>query len=503
MAIKLKFGHKAFNPNFWHVIKELKNENRRFITLIGGSSSGKSYSVAQAISIVASMLEGSNTLVLRKVSATIDDSIYKSFKESITNLGLDQFFTFQSKKIICSSGAVIIFKGLDDSEKIKGIESFKRVVMDELTEFDFEDYKQIRKRLRGVKGQQIIAMFNPVSKNSFVKQKIFDVQTKNVLSSNLLDAGSELGIHVDNKYTSVVEKWEGNLIQVDGVEYPSNFVVIKSTYLNNFWVVGSPCGEFGFNDIQVIADFEHDKKTDYDFYRIYALAEWGNLSKGGEAYKDFKVANNTTNKAYNKDLPLHISFDENVNPYLSLSVFQGEKKDAWQIDEFAMEHPKNTLLDVLKAFTDKYETNGNTLYLYGDRTSLKADAKLQKGINFFTIIEEYLRKKGFSVTRRLPNKNPSVALRIQFMNALFRGGVKGCSFAIDDSCIKTIDDFESVKEASDGTKDKKKIKHPVTKIVYEPYGHLSDVADYFICEYFKKEFIQFGGGRQGRRVMRR
>lgn len=67
-------------------------------------------------------------------------------------------------------GSYITFKGLDDSEKIKGLESYKYVVCEELSEFKEEDFKQIKKRLRGRKGQKIISMFNPIEEECWTKK---------------------------------------------------------------------------------------------------------------------------------------------------------------------------------------------------------------------------------------------------------------------------------------------------------------------------------------------
>lgn len=494
--VKLKFNWKLFNPNFHHLEKELRNIHRRFIWCYGGSSSAKSYSVAQAIIIIASLIEGSDTLVFRKVSATIDETIYKDFKNIIYSLNLEHFFIIQAKKIKCINGAQIVFKGLDDPEKIKGISSFKRVVLEEVSEFDFADFKQIRKRLRGMAGQQIICMFNPIDKEHWIKKKVFDNEERNELSNSLVDHNGILRLNIDEKYTHVTEKWEGGEVKVKGKVYPPNFVVIKSTYLNNFWVVGSPCGKFGFEDIQTIADFELDKKTDYNFFSIYALGNWGKLNRGGEFYKSFKAENNVQDNEYSLELPLHISFDENTNPYVSLSVYQGEGLATWKIDEICLEHPRNTLRHALKAFVKKYRDHNKKIFIYGDRTSLKADAKLEKGQNFFTIVEDYLEDHDYSYTRRLPTKNPNPHDRGEFINDIFAFNIPGVSYYVSSKCPKTIDDYESVKEASDGTKHKEKTKHPVTKITYEKYGHLTDTDDYFLCEYYKEQYNKYTGRKK-------
>ena len=79
--IKLTFNYKKFNPNFHHLEKEFRDVYRRFIWLYGGSSSAKTYSVAQAVLIIGCLIEKSDTLVFRKVSSTIDESIYKMFRD--------------------------------------------------------------------------------------------------------------------------------------------------------------------------------------------------------------------------------------------------------------------------------------------------------------------------------------------------------------------------------------------------------------------------------------
>ena len=104
------------------------------------------------------MLSGSteNALILRKYAVDIRDSIYADFKEVITEWGLENYFLLQQNFIMCkTSGAYARFRGLDDSEKIKGIKGFKRVILEEVSQFDEVDFKQIRKRLRGAAGQQI------------------------------------------------------------------------------------------------------------------------------------------------------------------------------------------------------------------------------------------------------------------------------------------------------------------------------------------------------------
>ena len=63
-------NYKKLNPNGFYLLKYLNDETIRFIILYGGSSSGKSYSVAQTI-LIQTLQDGENTLVMRKVGASI------------------------------------------------------------------------------------------------------------------------------------------------------------------------------------------------------------------------------------------------------------------------------------------------------------------------------------------------------------------------------------------------------------------------------------------------
>lgn len=494
-AKSIIFSRRLFNPNFYHLLTEMRNVSRRFLFAYGGSSSAKSYSIAQAILLYCCLIEGSDTLVFRKVSNTIEKTIFKDFKTIIHSLGLDDYFEIQRLRIKCYNGSVIDFSGIDDPEKIKGISSYKRVFLEEISEFDFADFKQVRKRLRGMEGQQIIAAFNPIDIDHWLKVDVFDKQVENrlpvFLDKNQTTTISPKFSDLGKDYTTITEKWEGDPVVVDGVTYPPNFVVMKSTYKNNFWVSGSPCGTFGYYDVQTIADFEHDRVNDFDFYNIYALGNWGKLNKGGEFYKGFTTTRHTAKVSYNPEKSLHLTFDENVNPYMTLDIHQGYDLRVEQIDEICLPDPRNTLGETLKEFKLNYPPNGNTVYIYGDSTSKKADVKLEKGKNFYTLIENELRGSGYNVVNRVAKTNPNVEVRGNWINKIFSEGLDGIEIIIGDNCTKTISDYSYLKTASDGTKHKEKAKHPVTKVPYEKYGHNTDANDYFYCVYFSKSFDRY------------
>jgi phage terminase large subunit len=460
--IKFDFNPKIFNNIYWHLKKAFENPLIRFIWCFGGSSAAKTYSTVQIV--ITSMMENrdENTMVLRKFAVDIKDSIFSDFVGVIKSWGLSDHFVIQQNFILCKlTGSYIRFRGLDDSEKIKGLANFKRVILEETSQFEETDLKQIRKRLRGKVGQQIIGIFNPIDEMHWIKTKIFDLE--------------EL-IEIETDISGMWVNAQGNLI------------VMKTNYLDNKYIVGP-----NFVDQHTIDDFEKDKINDFEYYRVYGLGDWGKIRTGGEFWKKFVHANQVNNAVWNKDIPISLSWDENVNPYLTCSVWQIHGKHAQQIDEIFLEDPRNRVKEVCAEFAKRYpvhEVRG--LFIYGDRTSLKADTKLEKGENFFTMITDQL--KAYKPILRLQSKNPSVVQSGGFINEIYEGQSKsGITIHISDKCKKSIFDYQYALEDSDGTMLKSKKKNPVTKVTYEEFGHASDAKRYIITTAFAADYENYLG----------
>lgn len=478
----VNFSSKLFNPLYWHLRKYMADPTIRYIFVYGGSSAAKTYTVVQRV-LVDSIEEKDRYMVVRKYGSDIEDSIYADFTGIISDWDMSSMFTSIKNRIGSIFGGYVRFRGLDNSEKIKGIARFRRVILEEMTQFSHEDFKQIRKRLRGRPGQQIIGLWNPVSEEHWIKKKVLDNME-----------WEDLPKHIEGRKFS--ELSDESFVKRNK---SGNAILIRTTYKDNYWITGHPSGKIGYRDEHVIADFEEDKKFDYAYYRVYALGEWGKLDTGAEFYKNFDVSINVAPVKYDPALPLHLSFDENVNPYLGVTIWQARDNDVYCIDEVAMEAPKNNLDYVLTEIKRRYSTHRSGVIVYGDATSRKADAKLQKGHNFFTIITAGL--SAYNPSTRVPLSNPSLLIRGMFINQLFQGRFAGYSVTIGEHCKKTIEDIRYVKEASDGTKLKEKEKDTRTGVTFEKYSHLSDTMDYFLCFYFNSKYNEFQhGDSTGKRI---
>lgn len=487
-TLKIDFNPDLFNNVYWHLRQAFNNVLIRFIWLYGGSSASKTYSLVQLQ--IVEMLESptANALVLRKFHVDIKDSIYADFKGIITDWGLTQYFIIQQDYIRCKvTGAYVRFRGLDDSEKIKGITRFKRVILEEISQFDEVDLKQIRKRLRGMAGQQIIGIFNPISEDHWIKKNIFDLE-------QLVERGTDIYCPEAHHNIPVSGMW---------VNESGNLVILKTNYLDNVYIVGrweNGVQTGGFVDQHVIDDFEKDKLTDFNYYQIYGLGEWGKLRVGGEFWKDFNSNIHTGKTQWDEALPLHITWDENVNPYLTCLIWQiiPQKigKKAIQIDEICLEDPRNRVQHVCNEFVNRYPSGRvKGLFLYGDRTSIKEDTKLEKGENFFTKIIQHL--KIYSPNLRIQNVNPSVVQSGGFVNQVYAGNIDSLSIEINEKCKKSRYDYQYALEDSDGTLKKTKKTNPITKVGYEEFGHPSDAKRYFMTVAFATEYEAYlRGGKK-------
>ena len=500
----MEINPKKLNPVGFHLMKLMQDITIRFIILFGGSSSGKTYSVAQMV-LIFTLWEGTNTLVMRKVGASIKDSIYQDFVTAASQLGISKMFKFSDgvKTIKClTNGARIVFKGLDDSEKIKGLSSFKRVVMDEWSEFDEEDFKQIRLRLRGMEGQQIICTFNPIKETHWIKKKLFDTQKWHDVPMEIEIAGRVIPSELTgvksirmNEPREIMHKRTGEIVHHD-----PDTVVIQTTYLNNFWVVGSPDGTYGYYDEQCIATFEFDRLNDPDYYNVYALGEWGVIRTGSEFFGSFNRGKHSKEVSYNSSLQVHICVDSNVLPYITCTYWQveiGAKTTIYQFEETLATSPNNTVRKAAKLVAKRLrELAPEKIFIHGDASTRASNNIDDEKRSFLDLFIDTLHKEGIEVEDKVSTKNPSVPMSGEFINAIFDGTMPGYEIVIGENCNTSIEDYMSVQKDVNGAILKTKVKNKITMQTYEEHGHISDTFRYIVTDVLRDEFLLFSNRRK-------
>jgi len=215
---------------------------------------------------------------------------------------------------------------------------------------------------------------------------------------------------------------------------------------------------------------------------------------GGEFYKMFKVNKHVGDglSQYNSTLPLHLTFDFNSNPYMTLGVWQIFGKRAVKLKEFNTVTPNNTTKGVCNAFRAKFPKHEAGMFIYGDPSGKKEDTRSEKGFNDYVIIQNELKQ--YRPSLRLHKAAPPVVMRANWINEIFDCNYGGIEILIDKDCHNSIADYCYLKEDSDGTKLKEKVKDPTTGVTSEKYGHNSDSDEYFLTYAFAQDFAKYQAG---------
>ena len=454
---------KFVNPRF----AEIFQNTDRYLFLWGGRNSGKSVSASRKLIYRCLKEKYFRYILIRKVFESIKDSQYQTLKDDIIQLGLEDLFVFRKSplEIECINGNKFIARGLDKPEKLKSIKDPTGAWYEEGNQITADDFITVTTSIRSIRADYIqeIFSFNPETEEDYEEFWLWKMFFEG---------------HAEKNFQDIIE-----------IELP-NEKIIKSSYTSHHTTYKD---NKYLTDIQR-ADLERWKEINPYYYTIYTLGEWGNKEVSDKFWKSFSRLDHVKPVEL-VDLPLHISFDENVNPYPALSIWQmdlddEDNKKVWQVDEICLRSPRNKVKEVAKAFIAWCRRNdwADKVYLYGDATSDKEDTKLERGMNYFTMLRDVIREE-FPVQIRKSSKNPPVAMSAEFINAIYAVNYGNIEITIGENCKESINDYLLVQEKTDG-----KMKKPKNKQGVEILGHLSDTKRYLLTEAFKVEFRKYQRG---------
>jgi len=262
-------GRKAFAIPTHEIndvyLPHLKNMARTQI-LYGGSSSGKSRFKAQQAVIDVLSGNGRNWMVCRKIGKDNRGSTFVEIKDRVIEEWglLDRFKINETNlTITADNGYQIIFKGLDDLEKVKSIVpkkgAFTDVWIEEATQVYPNDIKHLYKRQRGGDPnipKRIHLTFNPI------------IQLH----------------HIYNTYFASAE-WGSD--QTSYTSPDNRLSILKTWYIHNRFLTPDD-----------ISDLENEEN---EYFRdVYTFGNWGVL--GDSIFKNWVVedlsdmANQFTNR---------------------------------------------------------------------------------------------------------------------------------------------------------------------------------------------------------------
>ena len=230
-------------------------------------------------------------------------------------------------------------------------------------------------------------------------------------------------------------------------------------------------------------------------YKVFVEGDWDiQLKTGGEFWKAFEI-NKHVRPILIENTSIHISVDNNVHPYIAVSIWQVVGKEIRQVHELPCTDPENTVTAAAQKFIRwaKSINYADVIFIYGDQTSTSGNTIDENKKSFFTKFVETIETE-YRTEKRMPSSNPAVALSGAFINAIFENNIFGLSITIGENCKTSINDYIMTKQDKDGKILKKRTTDRKTGISYEETGHCSDTMRYFICECFKGEYQDFQRG---------
>lgn len=216
----------------------------------GGASSGKSVFLAfRAVLDIARTRR--NYLICRAVGKTMRSSVFAEVRKAIESLGLSEWYKINKTDmdITCTStNSQLLFRGLDDAEKLKSVTPLNGPLTDiwieEATETTEPALNQLSLRLRGGDDthltKRVTLSFNPINRRHWIRKRFFP-------------ESFESGVHETNE-----------------------ILIHHSTYLDNKFLTN-----------QDRKNIEAFKDIDAYYYNVYCLGKWG--VTGGVIFKNWTV----------------------------------------------------------------------------------------------------------------------------------------------------------------------------------------------------------------------
>lgn len=318
-----KHADKLFNDSFY----EIRKAKTRFVVIYGGSGSGKSVSVHQS-ELINQFDADYNTLLLRKYASDLLDSCYSLLQNIADRFSVTEHFKFvysQLKRRVTNihTGYGFVLKGLDDTEKIKSIVGLKRVVIEEASQLDFKDFREVNRRVRGIQGIQILMILNPIDENHWIKK---------------------------------------NFVDPTGAYHKDTTVLIYNYQANKFLTEDD------------IAELERLKLVDINEYNIYVLGKWGvKDNKRAWLYNFEREKHIVPDLPFYPSFPVYLSFDFNNEPFTCVAAQMSPSKGTSQ-----------SFLHIIKEFSGNWKVEemcqrikatfpASLFYVTGDRSGQNED----------------------------------------------------------------------------------------------------------------------------------
>lgn len=362
----------------------------------GGYGSGKTFCGSLLGILLALKYEGVRGLVGAQTYPLVRDTTLATYLEHLENMGFVQGvhydFMKAESKLKFRNGSEILFRHMEEPNKLKSL-NLGFVELEEMSDIPESTFKMLLGRLRQT--------IKPEWAEKGFKYRIFG-HTNPEPSKGWI-------------YKHFVE------------QKPDNYrLILAPTTQNKF----------------LATDFVESLKSAYDeqYYRINVLGEFGDYTSG-LIVKNFN-SDNVKELHYLPDLPLHLTWDFNVDP-MSCIVAHKTNDKVFFIDEFILENAttQNTIDEIIK----RYPNHKSDIIINGDASG--DNRSTQSEVSNYVIIKNALK-------RHYPNNkikfdlrpfNPPIKNRITAFNSMVKDYNGNRKIFVDKKCEKLLYNIYNLK----------------------------------------------------------
>lgn len=366
-----------------------------------------------------------------------------------------------SGTIVFNNGCMIFTASLDNYKAIDGTQ-FCWAILDETKDTKEEAVKEVitgRLRQMGLWVDKDGTVYN-----SELKANGIDVVAWNplyILTSPAKVAWINEWFELSDKYEEISKRIFSKT-DFYNLETSDKKVVIYSTY---------------HNEDNLPSNYIEQRKKDLaGSPNLIDMLIYGSpiAKSGGEFFSQFSRMKHVKDVKFIDNVPVHVSLDFNVTPYITMTCWQIINNDgvftSQCFDELCLKSPKNNTEDLCRELIQKHLSTKKipALFYYGDASGNNRSTQSKE--HNFQILERVLSKYLNYNSNRVHKRNPAIISTRDFMNKIFVEGLP-IKLLIDNSCRNLIADFEFMKESPDGGKMKTMAKDENTGSTYEKYGH--------------------------------
>lgn len=401
----------------------------------GGYGSGKTFCGSLLGILLAMKYPGIRGLVGALTFPLVRDTTLATYLEHLDNMGFVQGTHYEymkaENKLKFKNGSEILFRHMEEPNKLKSL-NLGFVELEEMSDIPESTFKMLLGRLRQT--------IKPEWAEKGFKYRIFG--------------------HTNPEPT------KGWIYKHFVEQKPDNYrLILAPTTQNKF----------------LAPDFVDSLKEAYDeqYYRINVLGEFGDYTTG-LVVKNF-TSDNVKELHYQPDLPLHLTWDFNVDPMSCICAHIADDT-IFYFDEFVLENAttESTINEVLKRYPD----HKGRIIINGDASG--DNRSTQSEWSNYVIIRNALRKHYPYKTTELNIRpsNPRIKHRIAAFNAKVKDMNGDRKLFVDPKCERLLYNIYNLKY-KEGTSEVdvptySQIKNERTlKFLEHPFDAASYLVEYY------------------------